>query len=281
MLELKGKTAFVTGAASGIGLGVATALARAGAKVMLCDLRRGALDHAVGSLRETGADVEGVTADVSVKAELQAAANATLARFGKVHVLVNNAGVSGGGLYGGWTDPAWDWVIGVNLRAVVWGVEIFGPLLERDGAGGHIVNVASMAGLVGQGSTPYTVTKAAVVALSEALRRELGRRGIGVSVVCPGLVATNIAETRGYLSARFEAAVAAEGMAAPTPEQMGQLKAMLAGGADPMAVGELVREGIEGDWPYIFTDLQFEPAVDARFEAIRAGFDKVRGQAPR
>ena len=148
MKDLAGKTAFVTGAASGIGLGIATAFAQAGVKVMLCDIEAGALAKAVEGLKATNADVEGVRADVSLKAELKAAADATIARYGKVHILVNNAGVGGGGPYGAWTDAAWDWTLGVNLMAVVWGIEIFGPLLDEHGEGGHIVSTASIAGLI-------------------------------------------------------------------------------------------------------------------------------------
>src|SRR5208337_3901209 len=123
MKDLAGKTAFVTGAASGIGLGIATALSQAGAKVMLCDIEEAALAKALEGLRRTNADVDGVRADVSLKAQLQAAADAAIARYGKVHILVNNAGVVGGAPYGAWTDAAWDWTIGVNLMAVVWGIE--------------------------------------------------------------------------------------------------------------------------------------------------------------
>ncbi|HPU15545.1 MAG TPA: SDR family NAD(P)-dependent oxidoreductase, partial [Polymorphobacter sp.] len=138
MKDLVGKVAFVTGAASGIGLGIATALAQAGVKVMLCDIEKEALDTAVAGLKRTNADVEGVVADVSLKEALQAGADATMARFGRVDILVNNAGVGGGGNYGTWTDASWNWVIGVNLMAVIWGIEIFGPLIERSGPGGHI-----------------------------------------------------------------------------------------------------------------------------------------------
>src|SRR6185436_17378441 len=115
--ELAGKTVFVTGAASGIGLGIATAFAQAGAKVMLCDIEDAALQAALGQLKRTNADVDAVRADVSLKGELEAAAAATIARYGKVHVLVNNAGVTGGGPYGTWSEAAWDWTMGVNLRA--------------------------------------------------------------------------------------------------------------------------------------------------------------------
>ena len=142
MMEIAGKTAFVTGAASGIGLGIATALSQAGVKVMLCDIEDAALVKAVADLKLTNADVDGVRADVSLKAELQAAADATIARYGKVHILVNNAGVGGGGSYGRWTDASWNWTLGVNLMSVVWGVEIFGPLIEAHGEGGQIVSTA-------------------------------------------------------------------------------------------------------------------------------------------
>src|SRR5271166_648156 len=133
MKVLAGKTAFVTGAASGIGLGIAGALAQAGVKVMLCDIEEAALAKAVEGLKQTNADVDGVKADVSLKAELQAAADATIARYGEVHILVNNAGVTGAGPYGMWNDAGWSWTIGVNLMSVIWGVEIFGPLIERHG----------------------------------------------------------------------------------------------------------------------------------------------------
>jgi NAD(P)-dependent dehydrogenase (short-subunit alcohol dehydrogenase family) len=136
MKDLGGKTAFVTGAASGIGLGIATALAQAGVKVMLCDIEEAALAKAVEGLRQTNADVDGFKADVSLKAELKAGADAAVGRYGEVHILVNNAGVGGGGPYGAWTDGAWEWTLGVNLMGAVWGIEIFGPLMERHGEGG-------------------------------------------------------------------------------------------------------------------------------------------------
>src|SRR5271156_5877139 len=209
MKDLAGKTAFVTGAASGIGLGIATALAQAGVKVMLCDIEEKALSSALETLKSTNADVDGVVADVSLKAELEAAAKATVDRYGKVHILVNNAGVGGGGPYGMWSDASWDWVMGVNLMAVIWGIEIFGPLIERHGEGGQIVSTASIAGLLSMGSNAYNVSKYGVVALSEGLRHELAPRGIGVSVLCPGFIRTHIADSSRNLPDRFEGAVGA------------------------------------------------------------------------
>ncbi len=279
MRDLVGKVAFVTGAGSGIGLGIATALAQAGVKVMLCDIEEAALARAVEGLRLTNADVDGVRADVSLKGELQAAAEAAIARYGEVNILVNNAGVGGGGGYGAWTDAAWNWTIGVNLMAVIWGVEIFGPLIEKAGQGGHIVNTASIAGMISASGNAYNVTKYGVVALSEGLRVELAPRGIGVSVLCPGFIRTQIVDSARNLPGRFAGAVAAtEG---PTAEWLDQLRDRVNHGIDPLYVGELVREAVENDWAYIFTDTEFEPFIEARFAGVKAGFDQIRGREPR
>jgi NAD(P)-dependent dehydrogenase (short-subunit alcohol dehydrogenase family) len=279
--DLAGKTAFVTGAASGIGLGIATAFAQAGAKVMLCDIEDAALSAALAQLRLSNVDVDGVKADVSLKAELVAAAEATTARYGKVHILVNNAGVGGGGPYGTWSEALWNWTLGVNLMATVWGVEIFGPLIEQHGEGGHIVSTASIAGLISGQSNAYNVSKYGVVALSEGLRHELAPRGIGVSVLCPGFIRTQIMTSGRNFPKRFDVALPALPTSGPRADQINLIRERISQGIDPMYVGELVREGVENDWPYIFTDLEFEPMVDARFAAIKQGFDNIRGRNPK
>jgi len=281
MKDLSGKVAFVTGAASGIGLGIATALAQAGVKVMLCDIEEAALASAVEGLLRTNADVASVKADVSLKAELQAAAEATRARYGDVHILVNNAGVGGGGAYGTWNDAQWQWTLGVNLMAVVWGIEIFAPMIESHGGGGHIVSTASVAGLISSNSIPYNVSKYGVVALSEGLRRELAPRGIGVSVLCPGFIRTKIMNSARNLPERFGGSLRPMPMSDAVRERVKQLSDRLSNGIDPLYVGELVREGIENDWPYIFTDCEFEPMIEARFAEIKQGFDRIRDRTPR
>jgi len=282
MQDLAGKTAFVTGAASGIGLGIATALSQAGVKVMLCDIEEEALAKAVAKLKQTNADVDGVRADVSLKAELQAAADATIARYGKVHILANNAGVGGGARYGQWTDANWNWVLGVNLMSVIWGIEIFGPLIEAHGEGGQIVSTASVAGLITGTNPAYDVSKYGVVALSEGLRPVLAQRNIGVSVLCPGIIRTQIINSRRNLPQRFAGAVGnpppTEG---PIADAIKAFRERINNGIDPLYVGELVREAIENDWPYIFTDLEHEPVITARFAAIKQGFDRIRGRTPR
>jgi NAD(P)-dependent dehydrogenase (short-subunit alcohol dehydrogenase family) len=281
MQDLVGKVAFVTGAASGIGLGIAEALAQAGVKVMMADIEQDALDREVARLAATNADVAGVRADVSLKDELQRAADATIERFGKVHILVNNAGVGGGGTYGEWSDASWDWVIGVNLMSVVWGIEIFGPLMEKHGEGGQIVSTASMAGLVAAVAPGYNVTKYGVVALSEGLRPTLATKGIGVSVLCPGFIRTRIMESARAIPERLLGQIALPDPTALPNEFAVMATQAIQNGIDPLYVGELVVEGIEGDWPYIFTDNNFEAGVDLRFAAIKAGFDKIRGRKPR
>ena len=281
MKDLARQTAFVTGAASGIGLGITTALSQAGVKVMLCDIEEEALAKAVADLKLTNADVDSVRADVSLKAELQAAADATVARYGKIHILVNNAGVGGGGGYGQWTDASWNWALGVNLMSVIWGIEIFGPLIEAHGEGGQIVSTASIAGLISGANPSYNVTKYGVVALSEGLRVTLAPRAIGVSVLCPGVVRTQIMNSRRNVPQRFAGALEDLPTEGPRAEFVKVLNERVSKGIDPLYVGELVREGIENDWPYIFTDTEFEPSIDDRFAAIKQGFDRIRGRQPR
>ena len=283
MKDLAGKTAFVTGAASGIGLGIATALAQAGVKVMMADIEKDALDKAISDLRLTNADVEGVIADVSLKDQLQAAADATIERFGKVHILVNNAGV--GGRRRLW--PMERCRVGLDHRREPdvgrLGVRDFWPADGIAWRGGQIVSTASMAGLVAAVAPAYNVTKYGVVALSEGLRQELAPRGIGVSVLCPGFIRTKIMESGRNLPGRFASQIDVDAAAAQAAEsEFAQMAADLINkGIDPLYVGELVREAIEEDWPYILTDTMFEAGVDERFAAIKAGFDRIRDRTPR
>jgi NAD(P)-dependent dehydrogenase (short-subunit alcohol dehydrogenase family) len=170
MRELGGKTAFVTGGASGIGLALGRAFVRAGMKVMLADIEPDALAAAVESLRDVGPDVRGVTCDVADPASVERAAQASYTAFGHVHVVCNNAGVAGGSGIDDISLDTWRWVLDVNLMGVLHGVHVFLPHIRAHGEGGHIVNTASMAGLQsGLGFSPYATSKFAVVAMSEGL----------------------------------------------------------------------------------------------------------------
>ena len=197
MQELNGKVAVVTGGASGIGLALAHRFARQGMHVVVGDVEPDALQRAVDGLRASGAEAEGIVTDVSDAEQVQALADATIARFGAVHVVCNNAGVGAGGL--SWEAPlsTWEWVIGVNLWGVIHGVRSFVPLLMQQPEA-HVVNTASIAGLVASPFMgPYNASKHAVVAISETLHHELAMMAphVKVSVVCPGWVNTRIHES--------------------------------------------------------------------------------------
>lgn len=153
--------------------------------------------------------------------------------------------------------------------------------MHSHGEGGHIVSTASIAGHLPLGSTAYTATKFAVVGLSEGLRVELAPQGIGVSVLCPGFIRTRIAESARNLPERFDRAIVEGQQLLASSERAQAIRARIETGIDPAYVGELVREGVEKDWAYIFTDTEFEPAIEARFAAIKQGFDEVRGREPR
>jgi NAD(P)-dependent dehydrogenase (short-subunit alcohol dehydrogenase family) len=195
--ELKGKVAVVTGAASGIGFGMAERFAQEGMRLVLADVETEALGEATRRLRELGAEVIGVEVDVRDAAQVEALAERAVEHFGGAHIVCNNAGVSGGGPTL-WETPleTWEWVLGVNLWGVIHGVRSFVPRMLAQGEG-HVVNTASIAGLLPMGGGPYGVSKFGVVGLSEALYHGLGAAGgqVGVSVLCPGWVDTHIGDS--------------------------------------------------------------------------------------
>ena len=195
MDPFKDRVAVITGGAGGIGMAMARAFAARGARVVLADLDAAALRGAVEMLTAGGAQALGVPTDVTKLESVHALADATVQRFGAVHIVCNNAGVATFGLIANATHRDWQFTMSVNFWGVVHGVETFVPRLLEQGSGGHIVNTASMAGLVGmQWLGIYSASKFAVVGLTEALQRELKPAGVGVSVLCPMIVATNINE---------------------------------------------------------------------------------------
>ena len=152
---------------------------------------------------------------------------------GNIHILVNNAGIGGGGGYGRWTDASWNWTLGVNLMAVVWGIEIFGPLIEAHGEGGHVVSTASIAGLIPGRNPAYDAAKYGVVALSEGLRVTLAPRGIGVSVLCPGFIRRQIMNSRRNLPQRFAGALEGVPTEGPAAEFDKMIRERVSKGIDP------------------------------------------------
>ena len=275
MRELAGKTAFVTGGASGIGLALGRAFAEAGMKVMLADIETDALAAAVKSLREIGPEVRGVTCDVADPVSLERAARASYAAFGNVHVICNNAGVAGGSGIDSISLDNWRWVLDVNLMGVLHGIQTFLPHLRAHREGGHIVNTASMAGLEsGLGFSPYTASKFAVVAMSEGLATQLKPYGIGVSVLCPGFVRTRIGEAARNRPDRYGPARAPD-PASPGAALAAEIAGRIAAGLDPAAVAARVLKAIAEDELYVFTHPEMRDGVEQRFAAILAALDKA------
>jgi NAD(P)-dependent dehydrogenase (short-subunit alcohol dehydrogenase family) len=281
MQDLKGKVVFITGGASGIGLAMARAFGREGMGVMLADIEAGVLEAAVEELRDSQIRAEGILCDVTSRDSLRAAALETIAKFGKVHVVCNNAGVGAGGPVGTVAEHDWNWVVDVNLMGVVHGTEIFTPLIESHGEGGHFVNTASMAGMISPAMMePYSATKFAVVAMSEGWAQQLAPRGIGVSILCPGFVKTRIHESRRNRPAAYGPDTRPSGDAEAPPSPV------LSGISTEPVAARVVEAVKDGDL-YVFTHPEFKTVAAARFESILAAFDKaaaspaLAGLAPR
>ena len=262
---VEGKTAFVTGGASGIGLGMATAFVDAGMNVVIADLRRDHIENALAQLE--GTTVHAIELDVTDRAAFAAAADEASEVFGNVHMVCLNAGM---GILGPVTLARyddWDWGLGVLIGGVVNGIQTFLPRLLEHGEGAHIVNTSSMAGVLPIGGAAiYITAKAAVIGLSEALRSEVAPEGIGVSVFCPGPVQTNIREGGRLRPDEF----GDSGYTELERELEDRPNSPL--WMDPVECGKRVLEGIRRDDLYIFTHREFREGVHERFHAMLASF---------
>jgi len=273
MRDLAGKTAFVTGGASGIGLALGRAFAEAGMNVMLADIEADALEKAVGSLRNP--NVRGVACDVTDPANVERAAGATFDAFGKVHVVCNNAGVAAGGGIDNISLESWKWVLDVNLMGVLHGIRTFLPHIRSHGEGGHFVNTASMAGMVsGLGFSPYHASKFAVVTMSEGLAAQVKPLGIGVSILCPGFVRTRIGDSARNRPAQYGPAPALD-PASPAAALVAQIAQLIETGLDPADVAAQVLTAIREDELYVFTHPDMRAELAQRFAAILAAMDKA------
>ena len=258
MQQLNGKTAIITGGASGIGLGIARAFAREGMNLVIADVVADRLDAARRELEALGARVATVVTDVSDPASVAAAARAVEQSFGKLHVAVNNAGVP---MHGKPIEQVsveeWRRVIGVNITGVINGIRCFVPMIRGHGDGGHVVNTASISGFFirkGRNQGAYSMSKYAVVALSEALEQETEDANIGVSVLCPGPVRTNL--------------LASISTGPATPAAMGNR-------LEPDVLGQRVVQAIRDREFYVLTHASERDVIKARHARIEAAFDRA------
>lgn len=265
MDELRGRTAFITGGAQGIGLGMALAFAKSGARVAIADVDEAALDAAVRRL-EPLTEARAYVLDVRDRERYAEVADLVERELGDVSLLCNNAGVAGGVHVSKVTAEQFDWIIGVNLTGVFNGILTFVPRMLERGAG-HIVNTASVAGLVAGADGAgwlYHTSKFGVVGMSEALRAELAGSGIGVTVLCPGPVATRILDN----TDRTRPAEVPAPLTAEAGMDAGWLRTWLAKGTDPELVGELVRDAVTADRLYVYTDDVAAAGIRQRADAL-------------
>ena len=273
MSQFEGKTAVISGGAEGIGLSIAQALGDQKMNIVIADIDQENLQKAGSELEAAGISVLTVALNVADEAQWQEVANQALARFGKIHMVVNNAGVGGDtGPIENQDKKGWQWTLDVNLMGVVYGAKIMTPLIKEHGEGGWIVNVASMAGM---GGVPYlgayTATKAAVVALSESWAGELEDKGIHVSVLCPAFVQTRIHESERNRPAQYqsdESRISNENSFANSTKQM------VESGIEVSIVGKRVVEALNDGEFYIFTHPNYRPIMQGRTAAIDDAFKK-------
>lgn len=271
MKDVKDKVAVVTGAASGIGRGMAQSFVAAGMKVVLSDVEQAPLEATCKELRALGADVHAVVTDVSKPDDVSALAEQSLRRYGAVHVLCNNAGV-GTDVRPSWNASLedWNWVLGVNLMGVIHGVRNFIPLMIEQGAEAHIVNTASLAGLIYGENTVYSVSKFGVVALSESIQLELARAGhkLKVSVLCPAWVNTDI----GRAGRNRPGTVPPAASRAPLTQVFADWVAdQTSRGLDPRAVGDQVLDAIHNERFYVLTHPEWRPLIEHRMRTVLSG----------
>jgi NAD(P)-dependent dehydrogenase (short-subunit alcohol dehydrogenase family) len=265
MNDLNGKVAVVTGGGSGIGRGIALAMADAGMHVVVADIDLKAAESVASEVAERNVRSLAHEVDVTQRDEVERLAERAYGEFEFVHLLCNNAGVTTFGMMGpDVRDEDWRWVLSVNLGGVINGIQAFLPRMQAQAGEKHVVNTASIAGVHPSPIiAPYVASKYAVVGISETLRMEGGGAKISCSVLCPGNVKTDIVYSQRNRQEAFGEPVEINPMIEKTIED----------GLDPLWVGRMVRQAVVDDELYIFTHPDTREPVEARFGAIRAGFD--------
>jgi NAD(P)-dependent dehydrogenase (short-subunit alcohol dehydrogenase family) len=272
MKNIEGKVAFITGGGSGIGLGIAKACAKYGMRVVIADMRQKALDEAMTYFKGKDMPVHPILLDVTDRVAYANAADEAENVFGKIHVLVNNAGVGGGGLVETLTFKDWDYVVGVNLGGVINGVMTILPRILKHGEGGHIVSTSSTNGIAATGvSITYCTTKFAVAGMMEALATELQDKGVGASVLVPGPTATNLGQSSmenrpAHLTNDDEVSL----VRPLSPDRKDQPRPTMDTSAwmDPIEMGERVLRGIRNNDLFIISHPEFKDGFKVRHEAV-------------
>lgn len=287
MQNLEGKVALVTGGASGIGLAMVNSFAASGMRVVMADIEQDALAAASGGFSESNADVQPMLLDVTNAGQFEAAVDEIERDTGEVAVLCNNAGVGVGGHIADMTAKDWDWVLSVNLQGVVNGMQVCAPRMRTRGSG-HIVNTASMAGQIGMipNLSVYVASKFAVVGLSESAYTDFREEGVGISVLCPNLVRTNILDSGrnrpGELAREVDNAAQILTAHVPDDQRAAIKKQMLSAALDPAVVGDMVVEAVKQDELYIFTHPETAEQLKNRFDGMLAAcarWDTYRSQS--
>ena len=271
MIGLNGKTAVISGGAEGIGYSIAQAMGAQGMNIVLGDIDATQLDKAVAALTAQGVPVLGVPMDVTRLEDWQQLARQAAERFGSIHMLVNNAGVGGGtGSIEQIGECDWRWVLDVNLMGVIYGTQTLIPLIKAHGEGGWLINVASMAGMVGVPyAGAYTATKVAVVGMSESWYAELQPHNIKVSVLCPAFVQTRINLSERNRQADYQQSREATEQDAAVAARM---QAIIDNGLAVEVVGQRVVEAVKQGELYIFTHPNYRQVVQQRYQAIDDAF---------
>ncbi|MCH2524585.1 MAG: SDR family NAD(P)-dependent oxidoreductase [Dehalococcoidia bacterium] len=272
MKEFEGKVAVVTGAASGIGLAMARRFAQAGASVVMADVEREALTIAASEIETITSSVLSVQTNVSSASEIESLANQTLERFGAVHILCNNAGVSGQETKI-WEATAndWDWIVGVNQMSVAHGIRVFVPIMLEQGTEAHVVNTSSVLGIASPGRPAiYGTTKHAVTLMSEALHHQLQEINskIKVSVLCPGMINTRITDGERNRPSDLQNPLSDQERSTQQKQRSESLARFNESGMPPEEVAEMVFEAIQAEKFYILTHPSIKESVEERMQDI-------------
>ncbi|MEM7286343.1 MAG: SDR family NAD(P)-dependent oxidoreductase [Actinomycetota bacterium] len=269
-MDLTGKTAVITGGASGMGRAFADRFGAAGCKVVVADIEEPAIETAIAELESAGVEAMGVRTDVADGDSMDALGDAVTERFGATHVVCLNAGVGAGGPMGEVTAADWEWVLGVNLWGVIHGIRVFLPALEAQDQG-HIVITASVAGILSYPQMgPYNASKHAVLSMAETMHHELQAKGsaVGVTALCPGLVNTNILDSERNRPESLSPPALEERPQRRTDEEIAFVRELYSMSLQPAKVAEMVHDAVVERRFYVLTDSVFDEAIEQRHREI-------------